>query len=254
MKAMIFAAGLGSRLKPFTDRHPKALAEVGGTPMLGLVIGKLKRAGVTDMVVNVHHFATQITDYLDANGNFGVRIDVSDESDRLLDTGGGILAAREWLDGDAPFIVHNADILTDFDISDMVAAHNRGNADVSLLTASRKTSRYLLFDNDGNLRGWENISTGELKPASLTSADGLDALAFGGIHVISPRVFDALAGYSRDNYGEGRHTFSIIPFYVDSCDSLKISSYQPAGDYRWHDIGKPQSLVEANEDFRRSPF
>jgi hypothetical protein len=254
MKAMIFAAGLGTRLKPFTDSHPKALAEVGGTPMLGLVIDKLRRAGVTEMVVNVHHFAGQIVDYIKANDNFGVTIYISDESDCLLDTGGGILAARRWLDGDEPFIVHNADILTDFDLCDMLDIHRRGNADVSLLTASRKTSRYLLFDSACRLRGWENISTGELKPATLDSADGLDAFAFGGVHVISPRVFKALDRYARANYGEGRHPFSVIPFYVDTCDSLKIMSYQPAQSYRWHDIGKPRSLVEANEDFAREPF
>ena len=246
---MIFAAGLGTRLKPFTDRHPKALAEVGGTPMLGLVISKLKHAGITQMVVNVHHFAGQIVDYLKANDNFGVTIDISDESDLLLDTGGGILAARRWLDGGEPFIVHNADILTDFDIVAMADAHSRDKADVSLLTASRKTSRYLLFDGERDLRGWENISTGELRPASLTSADGLDPLAFGGVHVISPRVFDALEGYARDNFGATKHPFSITPFYVDMCDTLKIKSYQPAESYRWHDIGKPESLVEAHADF-----
>lgn len=255
MKAMIFAAGLGTRLKPFTDNHPKALAEVGGTPMLGHVINRLKRAGVREIVVNVHHFAQQIVDYIEANDNFGLTIHISDESDLLLDTGGGILAARQWLDGDRPFIVHNADILTDVDLNTMLGFHSTNRADASLLTAYRKTSRYLLFDSFDNLKGWKNITTGEFKPAGLTSTEGLQPLAFGGVHIISPGIFDRLERFAVTNCGGIHSAFSIIPFYIGSCSSIAVKSFRPAeSSYRWHDIGKTQSLVEANEDFARQPF
>ena len=146
MKAMIFAAGLGTRLKPFTDFHPKALAEVCGRPMLGVVIERLKMAGISEIIVNVHHFADQIVDYLHRNNDFGVRLHISDETSELLDTGGGILAARRWLDGDEPFVVHNADILTDVDIAGMLSVARSTGAASTLLVASRVTKRYLLFD------------------------------------------------------------------------------------------------------------
>ena len=133
MKAMIFAAGLGTRLKPFTDFHPKALAEVCGRPMLGVVIERLKMAGISEIIVNVHHFADQIVDYLHRNNDFGVRLHISDETSELLDTGGGILAARRWLDGDEPFVVHNADILTDVDIAGMLSVARSTGAALTLL-------------------------------------------------------------------------------------------------------------------------
>ena len=251
---MIFAAGMGTRLKPFTDFHPKALAEICGRPMLGLVIEKLKSVGVDDFVVNIHHFGKQIIDYLEANNNFGVTIHVSDERTRLLDTGGGILAARRWLDGTEPFIVHNADILTDFDITDMVGRHIETGAAATLLCKHRDTSRYLLFDSsDGRMRGWTNIKTGELKPRTLASADGLDALAFGGVHVVSPRIFAALEKYAASLGGEGAiPKFSITDFYISDCAEELIYGYSPANPYRWHDIGRMESLAEAELDFCES--
>lgn len=240
MKAMIFAAGLGTRLGDITRTMPKALVEVGGEPMLKRVILKLKDAGITTMVVNVHHHAGQIVDYLTANGNFGVDLRISDESARLLDTGGGLLKARPLLDGEEPVLVHNADILTDFDIPSMLAAHEKSGADATLLVALRPTSRYLLFNGDMSMVGWENRTTGERRtPLPLRAVENSTPLAFGGVHIISPSLFRALAEYAGDS------KFSITPFYIDACGSLDIRGYLPEESYRWIDIGKPDSLSQA---------
>lgn len=247
MRALIFAAGLGTRLKPFTLEHPKALVPVGGVPMLERVIRKLKAAGIDRMVVNVHHFADQIIGFLSANNNFGVDISVSDESGQLLDTGGGILAAREWLDAGEPVLVHNADILTDFDISGMMRSHLEQRADATLLVAERATSRYLLFDQDLRMRGWTNVATGEVRMPCLCSersAASLRRLAFGGVHIISPSVFGALEAYAG-----GVRAFPIMPFYISECGSMVIGGYMPSAPYRWHDVGKPESLAAAEADF-----
>ncbi len=240
MKAMIFAAGLGTRLYPITESIPKAMVEVGGVPMLRRVIEKLKAIGVNEMVINVHHFADKIIDYLHSNNGFGVEIHISDERDLLLDTGGGILAARRWLDGDELFIVHNADILTDFSLKDMLSAQRNGQYDATLLVSGRTTSRYLLFDNTGRMAGWKNSKTGEVRPAGLDDRN-LQCAAFGGVHVMSPSVFPALEKYSSEN---GR-VFSITPFYISECGRLNIHGYRPFGDYAWFDIGKPETLESA---------
>lgn len=242
MKAMIFAAGLGTRLRPLTDNCPKALVEVGGKPMLGHVMQRLIDAGVTEAVVNVHHFAGMIKEYLTANNNFGITVHVSDESNLLLDTGGGILLARRWLDGGEPFIVHNADILSDVDLAAMYRAHEASGADATLLVAHRQSSRYLAFGNaDGRLHGWINTATGQTAPARFVDDPSqYHHLAFGGIHVVSPTVFDTLSRYSTDPM------FSIIPYYLSVCDSLDIREYQPSTDYMWFDIGKPANLHAAD--------
>lgn len=208
--------------------------------MLQRVILKLKDAGITDMVVNVHHFASQIIDFLHENQNFGVDIHISDESDLLLDTGGGILRARKWLE-DAPFMVHNADILTDFPIAEMIERHAATGADVTLLTAARTTSRYLLFDANHRMQGWENVKTGEVKPAGISASD-YDPLAFGGVHILNPSVFPLLEQYAKNT---GSEEFSITPFYIASCRALNIQSYQPSAPYHWHDVGNPENLAKA---------
>ncbi len=242
MRAMVFAAGLGTRLRPLTDNLPKALVKVGGVPMLQHVILNLKRYGFTEIVVNIHHFGQQIIDFLASNGDFGMNIHISDERGELLETGGGILKARGWLDGDEPFLVHNADILTDLNLSEMYDYHLRHNADATLLTALRETSRYLLLDSANRLNGWININTGETKPSGFEyDKDRHHRMAFGGIHVISPSVFPYLQGYSQE------HKFSIMPFYLDNCKKLKIMGYAPRQDYSWFDIGKPETLVLAEK-------
>lgn len=241
MKALVFAAGIGSRLKPFTLSHPKALAEVGGIPMLERVIVKLRDAGVDEIVVNVHHFASQIVDFLEEKNDFGITIHISDESDLLLDTGGGMLKARRWLDGNEPFIVHNADIFTDFDIREMVSKHIETKADATLLVATRNTSRYLFFDS--RLRGWMNLSTGEARPTGFMPTESMTPYAFGGVHVVSPKIFENLANYTH------KEVFSIVPFYVAEAANLNIVPFEQPADALWIDIGKPENLTYANSLF-----
>lgn len=219
--------------------------------MLQRVILKLKEAGITEMVVNVHHFAQQIIDFIDEHDRFGINIHISDESDCLLDTGGGILAARQWLEDD-DFVVHNADILTDFPVEQMIAAHLQARTEcyaaqsvygATLLVARRQTSRYFLFDSQRVMHGWENITTGEVRPAGLSAA-GLEPLAFGGVHIVTPEIFPAL-----EDYAKRGKVFSIATFYTDTCDCIKYTAYIPGADYTWLDIGRPESLDRANALF-----
>jgi len=241
MKGMIFAAGLGTRLRPLTDDKPKALVKVGGKPMLQRVIESFQNAGITEIVVNVHHFADKIIDFLSQNDNFGIDIHVSDERQRLLDTGGAILKARRWLDGNEPFLVHNADILTDLDLAAFEREHVASGAAATLLVAPRETSRYLLFDGGMNLCGWTNINTGEILPEGI-GLDGMAKLAFGGIHILSPEtVFGLLSRFSDDE------KFPIIPFYVANCRDIKIRGYLSPTPYRWVDIGRPETLAKAEK-------
>ncbi|MCM1070685.1 MAG: nucleotidyltransferase family protein [[Clostridium] fimetarium] len=241
MKGMIFAAGIGSRLRPFTDHHPKALAPVGGKPMLRRVIEKFTSAGVREIVVNIHHFPDQIKEYLRANDNFGADIAISDESDTLLDTGGGLLKARRWLDGDEPILVHNADILTDFSIAEMEECHSRSGAAATLLAFPRESSRQLYFGEDGSLRGWQNLKTSELKPAGFRPEADFERLAFGGVHIVEPRLFPLLEDYSA-SVGV---VFSIIPFYLATLAKERYNEFAPSGNFAWHDIGTPEKLAAA---------
>lgn len=235
MKAMIFAAGLGTRLRPLTDNCPKALVEVGGKPMLGHVIDKLLDAGVDGFVINVHHFPHMIVDYV---GQFYHDIDVkfSDESRLLLDTGGAILAARHMLDDGEPFIVHNADILTDFSMAEMIERHRASDADATLLMADRKSSRKLAFQ-DGRLRGWVNLSSGAVLPEG-SDLSRCAMLAFGGVHILSPSVFPKLSAH-------GREVFPIMPFYIENAPFLDIRSFTPSDSFNWFDIGSPEKLAAA---------
>ncbi len=245
---MIFAAGMGTRLRPLTDDRPKALVEVCGTPMLERVIVRMIEAGADEIVVNTHHLSPMIKSFLEVNDDFGITIHISDESNQLLDTGGGVLKARQWLDGNEPFLVHNADIMTDLDLKKMVKEHASTGADATLLVAPRNTSRYLLFDDEMKMRGWENRKTGEAIPTNIDVAS-YQALAFGGIHVLSPSIFDYLEEWN----GSGEiKKFSITPFYASSVGKIDIRGYNPPADsYRWLDIGKPETLAQAAEMFGR---
>ncbi|MCM1520261.1 MAG: nucleotidyltransferase family protein [Lachnoclostridium sp.] len=246
MKAVIFAAGLGTRLRPLTDNTPKALVEVAGQPMLKRVIEKLKASGVDYFIINVHHFADKIKSYLEENSNFGVKIIVSDESDHLLETGGGLLKIRELLDTDnEPFIVHNSDILTDFDITEMLSRHHDRKNDVTLMVNDRNSSRKLLFDHDLRLRAWTNLITGEIRPQGV-DISAMSALSFGGVHIINPeRFYPLLASYTSES------KFSITPFYVDRFNELKINAYIPVdANYGWFDIGTIEKLRNAEAYLR----
>ena len=234
---MIFAAGLGSRLKPLTDNMPKALVPVAGKPMLEHVILKLKEAGFDQIVINIHNLGQQIIDFLQANNNFGVKIYISDERDYLLDTGGGIKKAALFLQGDEPFLVHNVEILSNEDLKQLYQQHVNNNALATLLVSQRQTSRYLLFNQENKLCGWRNHATGEVKsfypyfdPQQYTE------YAFGGIHVMSPKILDWME--------EWTGKFSIIQFYLSICARTDIHAF-PSSNLRLLDIGKPETLAEA---------
>ena len=233
---MVFAAGLGTRLRPLTDTMPKALVPVCGKPLLYHVLCKLRDAGYDEITVNVHHFPEQIRKYL-ADNDFGVKINISDESSELLETGGGILHARQFLDGGEPFLVHNVDIVSNLSIP-AFRAQMRPGALATLLVSERQTRRYLLFNDDMRLAGWTDISTGEVR----TPYPGLDVskcrrLAFGGIHNISPAIFSAFdaLGFS------GR--FPIMDFYLRACAEYPIYGVAPDG-LSLVDVGKPETLRE----------
>jgi NDP-sugar pyrophosphorylase family protein len=242
MKAMIFAAGVGSRLRPLTDYKPKALVEVGGKPLLQHTIEKLIRSGFDEIIINVHHFAEQIIDFVREKDSFGARIEFSDESDRLLDTGGGIKKAGWFFDDGSPFLVHNVDILSDINLQDLYDFHVNGGHTATLVCSDRETSRYLLFDDDDRLRGWTNIKTGEVK-STIKDFDvsRYRKLAFSGIHAIDTRVFDLMSDFS--------DKFSIIDFYLSICDNEDICCYVPKGGHMI-DVGKPETLEEANRLFK----
>ena len=241
MKAMIFAAGLGTRLKPLTDTMPKALVPVAGKPMLEHVINKLKTAGFDEIVINVHHFAEQIIDFLKKNDNFGIQIRISDETEELLDTGGGIQKAAPYFD--EPFLVHNADILSNVDLKAMYNYHLTSGNDATLLVSPRKTVRYLLFDERNRLQGWINKDTLQTKPEGFVYHPKVQKeYAFGGIHVISPTLFK----YMSDGW-TGK--FSIMDFYLKTCHEAQLGGYVKE-DLQLIDIGKLDTLAKA-EDFIR---
>lgn len=243
MQAMIFAAGLGTRLKPLTDTMPKALVEVGGEPLLRRVVVRLKDAGFTRIVVNVHHFADQIIDYLAANNNFGLDIRISDEREMLLDTGGGIKRARGLFDHSAPILIHNVDILSNVDLARFYAMGRENDA--TLLVSWRETKRYLLFDEERMLRGWTNIGTGEVRsPYADLQVEAMQKYAFSGIHVLSPRLFDSMDALPE--------RFGIIDFYLNHCKEHGLKGYVK-GDLKLMDVGKLDTLHDA-EAFLREVY
>jgi NDP-sugar pyrophosphorylase family protein len=240
-KAMIFAAGLGTRLKPLTDSLPKALVPIAGKPILEHLINKLKRSGFTQIVINVHHFADMIVDFLHSNNNFDIDIYISDERDCLLDTGGGIKYAAEFLQSNQPFLVHNVDIISNVNLNEIYEKHCSDNSFATLLTGRRNTARCLLFNAQGKLCGWQNKSTGELKwSSSQFSYDECTAYAFGGIHVISPEIFKCF-----DDWTE---KFSIIDFYLSQAQKRKICAYVPS-HLKLIDAGKKETLQQAEKEF-----
>ena len=234
MKAMIFAAGLGTRLKPITDTMPKALVPVCGKPLLYHTICKLRSAGYNDIVVNVHHFPEKIRQYLQEN-DFGVRISISDESDQLLETGGGLLKARNLLLSDEPFLVHNVDIVSNLDLAKLAVLP--GDL-ATLVVSARDTRRYLLFDDDMRLVGWTDTSTGEVRsPYPELNPTSCHKYAFSGIHMISPAVFDAMSSLGFT----GR--FPIMDFYLKACSTYHIRAYL-AENLQMVDVGKIDTLPE----------
>jgi len=237
MKAFIFAAGLGTRLRPLTDKIPKALVSIGGTPLLAIVMDKLRAHGIDEHVVNVHHHSELLKTYIKENCP---QTSISDESDLLRDTGGGIRHAKPFLDGCGYFLAHNVDILTDANLSQFIKEW-RPDALAVLMTSNRKTSRYLLFDNNMRLVGWENTINGEIRsPYQGFDPTKCHRLAFSGIHMISDKVFDLMEGM-----GE---VFSIIDFYLAVCKDYPIYGIEVKG-LRILDAGKPETLKQADTCF-----
>ena len=250
MRAMIFAAGLGTRLKPLTDTLPKALVPLVGKTLLQWQIERLKAAGITDIVVNVHHFPDMIINYLRENDNFGCRIAVSDERDMLLETGGGLRKAKELLTSSpnsliasSPILICNVDILSNIDLPTLLQAYNPEEMGV-VVVSPRDTQRYLLFDETNRLCGWTNIATGEIRgeEAIRRKAKGEDMtpLAFSGMQVLNPRIFscmDELAMLKGDK-------FSLIDLYVHIAEKEVLRAYIPE-NYRMMDVGKISQLSEA---------
>jgi NDP-sugar pyrophosphorylase family protein len=244
MRAMILAAGLGTRLRPLTDTRPKALVDVAGRTLLEITLSRLRSFGVSEVIVNVHHFADKVVEYLKANKNFGMRIEVSRE-DVLLDTGGGLKkAAWFFLEDptrlDEPFLLHNVDVISTIDLARMLQFHKEHRALATLAVQTRETSRYLLFDDHLRLCG--RGAGRDQKPEIVRPSDQMQPLAFSGIHMISPRLLPMLTE-------EG--IFSIIPSYLRlAAQGENILAFR-ADDYYWRDLGRPADLSQATQDLQQ---
>jgi len=244
MRAMILAAGLGTRLRPLTDTRPKALVQLNGRTLLEITLTRLKAFGIRDVIVNVHHFADMVVEYLKANKDFGLRIGISRE-DVLLDTGGGLKKASWFFledkgSADEPFLLHNVDVVSSIDFGRMVQFHKENQALATLAVQDRQTSRYLLFDDKLQLCGRRKSREGE--PELVRNAANTQPLAFSGIHVISPRLLKLMTE-------EG--VFSIIDVYLRLVGAgEKILAFR-ADEYYWRDLGKPEDLTKAAEELKQ---
>ena len=243
MKALIFAAGLGTRLKPLTDTMPKALVPIDGKPLLEHVILKLKAAGFNQIIVNVHHFPDQIIEFLKSKNNFDLRIEISDERDKLLDTGGGVKKAKWFFDDGKPFLVHNVDILSNIDLQSLYQQHLETSPLATLVVSERDTFRYFLFDEEARLKGWINEKTGEVRPDHLTHTELYNKLAFSGIQVLSPDVFKLMEHFPDH--------FSIVDFYLRNAAQQQIKAYVPHA-LKMIDVGKLNVLTEAEQFVKNS--
>mgnify|MGYP001809570272 FL=1 len=235
MKAMLFAAGKGTRLQPLTNNIPKALVKVAGITLLERAINKLVSNGFTEIIVNTHHFSTQIVDFIKQHNNLGAQILISDESDLLLDTGGGLKQAS-WFIKEEPFLVYNVDVLTDLNLQELFANHLKSNALATLAVRERQTKRYLLVDENNRLRGWKNMETGETR-GILSNSNSLKPSAFSGIHIIDPKLF---------SFMPVEKVFSIMDFYISICSTQHINTFDHSQGY-WTDVGKPEELAAAEK-------
>ena len=236
-KALIFAAGKGTRLKPFTDNHPKALAVVNNVPLLERNIKFLQNYGINDFVINVHHFGEQIIDFLQEKENFGAKIEISDEKNELLETGGGLVFAKKHLENEENFLIMNADILTDLNISEFVKFHLSHQNVATLAVSDRVSSRKLMFNEDMILKGWINKTTGETKLSEFNK--NFKELAFSGIHCVNSSIFDKIKRTGK---------FSIIEEYLDLMFENHIQGFQH--NAKLIDVGRPESVVEAEKYFK----
>jgi mannose-1-phosphate guanylyltransferase len=245
MRAMVLAAGLGTRLRPLTNDRPKALVAVAGRTLLEITLARLREFGIRDVIINVHHYADMVIDHVKAAGNFGMNLAFSRE-DILLDTGGGLKQAAWFLSGnssaaDEPFLLHNVDVISTIDLARMVDAHNKGRALATLAVQERTTSRYLLFDQQLQLCGRRLVK--EQKTEMVRPVQQSTELAFTGIHVISPRIFSLLSE-------EG--VFSIVPAYLRlAAQGEKVLGFR-ADEYYWRDLGRPENVRQAEQDIEEN--
>ncbi len=243
MKAMIFAAGLGTRLRPITNDIPKALAPLHGIPMLEIIIRRLKSSGFRNIIVNVHHHAEKIIEFLEHKKFFGINIRISDERELLLDTGGGLKQAAWFFDDNQPFLVHNVDTLTDVDLSDFYDFHLKNKALATVLVRHRPGSRFFLFDKERRLSGWENLNTGE-KIIARNEGMPPEQIAFSCLHVIDPSIFNLI---------HENGAFSIIDVYLRLAKAHRIMGYVDDKSY-WIDIGTPEKLERAENELDLERF
>jgi NDP-sugar pyrophosphorylase family protein len=231
-KAMILAAGLGTRLRPITDTIPKALMKVDGRTLLEGAIRHLANYGVKEIIINVHHFADQIIQYLDRNSNFNLNITISDEKDQLLDTGGGLKKSSGFFHGREPFFVWNVDIISDLDLHSMMEYHIQSHSLATLAVRKRETSRYFLFNPGHRLCGWTNLKTGE-KILSFESSGNLEMLAFSGIQILNPEIFTLITE-------EGK--FSLTTLYLRLAKEHLVKGFMDRASI-WRDVGKEPGEV-----------
>jgi len=239
---MILAAGLGTRLMPFTAEVPKALIGLNGIPLLALAIGKLRQSGFNEIIVNIHHHAQKVRDFLNQRDFKEIHIAISDESEGLLDTGGGILKARWFLDGSDPFVVFNVDVITSLDLKKLYHEHMNKRALVTLAVSQRESGRYFLFDRDDNLCGWKNARDGKTRWSGNPDPNSRP-LAFSGIHVISPEIFSLITETGR---------FSIVDMYLRLAQANQIKAYDHSGQV-WFDLGKPDQIAVVSKYLEDHP-
>ena len=236
---MILAAGLGTRLKPMTNTVPKALVEINNKTLLEIAILNLCSSGFDDIIINVHHFSEKVIEFVKLN-KFEAKITISDESEKLLDTGGGLFFAKEFFDKKEPFLIYNVDILSDIDLKKLHNSHIKSNAIGTVAVRNRSTSRYLLFDENKNLSGWKNIKSGETKIVRQNQKD-LTPLAFSGIQIIDPKIFELYEKIGK---------FSIIDVLLSLAKNEQIKAFRHDNDF-WMDLGKPENLQLAEKLLNR---
>lgn len=234
MKAMLLAAGFGTRLKPFTDYHPKALAEVNNKSLLQINIEYLQQFGISDVIVNVHHFTDQIIRVIKKNNGWGSSVTISDEKDNILETGGGLKHAEWYFKNEKDFVLMNVDVLTDLPLNKMIAYQKAKPTLATLATTNRQTSRYFLFDEDDVLCGWKNTNNNE--EIVIRHNTQLNSKAFSGIHVISAEIFSLIK--------HKEIKFSMVDIYLSLCAENRIISFDHSGS-KFIDVGKPESLKQA---------
>lgn len=239
MEALIFAAGLGTRLKEQTQNKPKALVLLARKTLLQHVIERLKSFGIVHIVINVHYYADQVIEFIKNNQSFGIQIDISDERELLVDTGGGLKKAGHFFTGNEPILIYNVDVVSNLDLDNLLEFHRLNNALATLVVRQRETSRYLMFDKNMLLSGWKNFSSGEIIVSREASFANSKPFAFSGIHIVQPEILDLITE-------EGK--FPIMDLYLRLAKSQKIKGYFDQSDL-WMDLGKPDQIIEAEKLF-----